>query len=84
MERSDPRHALFVQDAAGSRGLLYFKAALDASGQSAFEIDPATVDQVANVSPAQVRLRGAQRYRRRARRPSKTRCAIMCAAAAAC
>ena len=51
VERSDPRHALFVQESAGSRGLLYFKAALEASGQSAFEIDPATVDQVANVAP---------------------------------
>ena len=51
VERSDPRHALFVQESAGSRGLLFFKAALDAAGQSAFEIDPATVDQVANVAP---------------------------------
>jgi hypothetical protein len=52
VERADPRHALFVQEAAGSRGLLYFKAALEASGQSAFEIDPATVDQTTNLSPA--------------------------------
>ena len=52
VERADPRHALFVQDVAGSRGLLYFKAAIEASGQSAFEIDPATVDQIANISPA--------------------------------
>jgi hypothetical protein len=51
VERSDPRHALFVQESAGSRGLLFFKAALDAAGQSAFEIDPVTVDQVANVVP---------------------------------
>jgi hypothetical protein len=51
VERSDPRHALFVQESAGSRGLLYFKAALDAAGQSAFEIDPATVEQVANMAP---------------------------------
>ena len=51
VERSDPRHALFVQESAGSRGLLFFKAALDAAGQSAFEIDAATVDQVANVAP---------------------------------
>jgi hypothetical protein len=51
VERSDPRHALFVQDAPNSRGLLYFKAALEASGQAAFEIDPATVDQVANIAP---------------------------------
>jgi len=52
VERADPRHALFVQETAGSRGLLYFRAALDASGQSAFEIDPATVDQTTNLSPA--------------------------------
>ena len=52
VERADPRHALFVQEVAGSRGLLYFKAALEASGQSAFELDPATVDQIANISPA--------------------------------
>jgi hypothetical protein len=51
VERSDPRHALFVHDPA-SRGLLYFKAALEASGQSAFEIDPASVDQTTNLSPA--------------------------------
>ncbi len=35
-----------------TRGLLYFKAALEASGQSAFAIDPATPEQTANVSPA--------------------------------
>ncbi len=52
VERSDPRHALFVQESAGSRGLVFFKAALEAAGQSAFEIDPATVDQVTNVSPS--------------------------------
>jgi len=52
VERADPRKALFVQDAPGSRGLLYFRAALEASGQSAFEIDPVTVDQVANSNPS--------------------------------
>jgi hypothetical protein len=52
VERADPRHTLFVQDVAGSRGLLYFKAALESSGQSAFEIDPATVDQTTNLSAA--------------------------------
>jgi hypothetical protein len=52
VERSDPRHTLFVQGDPNSKGLLYFKAALEASGQAAFEIDPATVEQVANVSPA--------------------------------
>jgi hypothetical protein len=51
VERADPRKALFVQESTGSRGLLYFRAALDATGQSAFEIDPVTVDQVANSNP---------------------------------
>ena len=35
-----------------TRGLLYFKAALEAAGQSAFEIDPATPMQVSNSSPS--------------------------------
>jgi hypothetical protein len=52
VERSDPRHALFVHESGDSRGLLYFKAALEASGQSAFEIDAANVDQTANVAPS--------------------------------
>jgi hypothetical protein len=52
VERSDPRHALFVHEPEDTRALLYFKAALEASGQSAFEIDPATPAQTANVSPS--------------------------------
>jgi hypothetical protein len=52
VERADPRHALFVHEADNSRGLLYFKDALEAAGQSAFAIDSATPDQVANVAPA--------------------------------
>ena len=52
VERADPRHALFVHEPENSRDLLYFKAALEASGQSAFEMDPATPDQTANLSPA--------------------------------
>jgi len=52
VERADPKKALFVQDSPGSRGLLYFKAALDAAGQSAFEIDPVTVEQSTNLNPA--------------------------------
>lgn len=51
VERLDPRHALFVHEAENTRGLLYFKAALEASGQSAFEIDPATVEQATNLNP---------------------------------
>ena len=52
VERTDPRHALFVHESENSRELLYFKAALEASGQSAFEMDPATPDQTASLSPA--------------------------------
>jgi hypothetical protein len=52
VERSDPRHALFVHEADNTRSLLYFKAALEASGQSAFEIDAATPLQVSNMSPS--------------------------------
>jgi hypothetical protein len=51
VERLDPRHALYVHEADNTRGLLYFKAALEASGQSAFEIDPATVEQTTNLNP---------------------------------
>jgi hypothetical protein len=52
IERSDPRPALFVHDADSNGGLLYFKTALEAAGQSAFDVTPATPDQVANISPA--------------------------------
>jgi hypothetical protein len=52
VERADPRHALFVRETGDDRSLLYFKAALEASGQDAFLIDPATIEQTANVSPS--------------------------------
>jgi len=52
VERSDPRPALFVQEPGTNASLLYFKAALEASGQSAFALEPATADQLANVSPS--------------------------------
>ena len=52
VERADPRPALFVHDAEGNGGLLYFKTALESAGQSAFDITPSTVDQTANLSPS--------------------------------
>ena len=52
VERADPRHALFVHEADSGLPLLYFRAALDASGQSAFEMDGVTPDQATNLSPA--------------------------------
>ncbi|HWD00671.1 MAG TPA: BatA domain-containing protein [Candidatus Sulfopaludibacter sp.] len=52
VERADARHALFVHDTGSTAGLLYFKAALEASGQDAFTIDPASVEQTANLNPS--------------------------------
>jgi len=52
VERGDARHALFVHEPENTKGLLYFKAALEASGQSAFEIDPVTADQTSNLNPS--------------------------------
>jgi len=52
VERSDPRPALFVYEAGNQHALLYFKSALEASGQSAFDIQPVMVEQTANVNPA--------------------------------
>ncbi|HEY7387671.1 MAG TPA: BatA domain-containing protein [Bryobacteraceae bacterium] len=52
VERVEPSHALFVHEAGNTRGLLYFQNALEASGQSAFVIDPATVEQTTNLSPS--------------------------------
>ena len=61
VERADPRPALFVHDADSSGGMLYFKTALEAAGQSAFDVTAATADQAANTSPAKLRFRGAGR-----------------------
>ncbi|MFN3323225.1 MAG: BatA domain-containing protein [Bryobacteraceae bacterium] len=51
MERADPRRILFVHEARQTRGILYYRAALESSVDSAFLLEPATSDQVANVSP---------------------------------
>ena len=52
VERADARHALFVHEPDSTKSLLYFKAAMESSGQSAFEIDPVTVDQATNLNPS--------------------------------
>jgi Aerotolerance regulator N-terminal/von Willebrand factor type A domain len=52
VERSDPRPALFVHDADSNGGLLYFKTALEAAGQSAFDVTPVAADQAANLAPS--------------------------------
>jgi hypothetical protein len=52
VERIDPRHILFVHEPGADGGMFYFKTALEAAGQAAFEIDPATPDQTTNLSPS--------------------------------
>ena len=52
VERSDPKPALFVYEAGNQAALLYFKAALESSGHSAFDIQPAIAEQTANLNPA--------------------------------
>ncbi len=52
VQRDDARKALFVHEADKTRALLYFKEALEASGQSAFQVDGVTVEQSANLNPS--------------------------------
>lgn len=52
VERADPRPVLFVHESRQPRGLLYYRAALEASSEGAFLVEPATTDQVANISLA--------------------------------
>jgi Aerotolerance regulator N-terminal/von Willebrand factor type A domain len=52
IERADPRRILFVHEERNRKDLLYYQTALDASNEAAFVLEPVTVDQVANVSPA--------------------------------
>ena len=41
-----------MYEAGNQGGLVYFKAALEASGHSAFDIQPALAEQTANVNPS--------------------------------
>ena len=52
VERAEARRALFVHSPGNSQALLYFKAAIDASGQPAFALEAATPDQLAGASLA--------------------------------
>ncbi len=52
VERSDPKPALFVYEAGNQKSLLYFKSALEASGQSAFDVQPVLAEQASNVNPS--------------------------------
>jgi hypothetical protein len=48
VERSDPRHALFVSDAGDSRSPLYFRSALGSAAESAFVLDSVSAGEAAN------------------------------------
>jgi hypothetical protein len=49
VERTDPRKILFVDDGRRPRALLYYKAALDASPDAAFQLEALHPEQAANV-----------------------------------
>jgi hypothetical protein len=48
VERTDPRRALFVSDAADSRSPLYFRSALGSAAQSAFGLDVVSTGEAAS------------------------------------
>ena len=49
VERIDPRKVLFIDDGRGGNALLYFRAALDASPDAAFQLEALHAEQAANV-----------------------------------
>ena len=53
IERLDPRPALFVHEPSDRRSLLYFRTALEASGQSPFRLEEALPEQMAVLKPGQ-------------------------------
>ena len=72
VERADPRHALFVHEAANSARLLYFKAALEASGPVGVRDRPGDGrSRSANLSPSKYAFVVLSRRRRAARRLRK-------------
>jgi hypothetical protein len=49
VERIDPRKVLFIDDGRGGNALLYFRAALDASPDAAFQLEALHAEQAANL-----------------------------------
>jgi len=49
VQRSDPRRALFVSDAADSRSPLYFRSALGSAAESAFSLEAVSAGQAGNL-----------------------------------
>jgi hypothetical protein len=52
VQRSDPERVLFVHESADSRSPLYFRTALAAGAEKAFNLEAVTVDQVASIQPS--------------------------------
>lgn len=52
VKRSDPRKVLFVYESNDTRSPLYFRAALTAAAESAFNLEAVSIDRVANAQPA--------------------------------
>ena len=52
VERSDPKPVLFVHQANDERSPLYFNAALVASAESAFVVEPVSVERAIGTDPA--------------------------------
>jgi hypothetical protein len=53
VERTDPRHVLFVHEPTDSRSELYFRSALVSAAESAFTIESVPVNQAAGLQPTQ-------------------------------
>ncbi len=52
MERADPRKVLFVYETSRARSAVYFRAALEASAEGLFVLDPRTAPEAAGVDPS--------------------------------
>lgn len=50
LERSDPRPVLFVHEGRQTRGLLYYKAALESAGEGAFLMESVPAEQAGNLT----------------------------------
>ena len=51
VERTEPRRVLFVHEAHSDRDVLYFRAALESTAESAFQLDAVPAAQAANLDP---------------------------------
>ncbi|HEY3841025.1 MAG TPA: BatA domain-containing protein [Bryobacteraceae bacterium] len=50
VERSDPRPALFLRNSSDTRSLTYFKTAMEAAREPAFNLETAPAEQAANLN----------------------------------